>query len=50
MFTKAGAEAYFNAEKSQSLLLLIIGLVAIATAVVLLLLYKSNLYKGLFSF
>jgi hypothetical protein len=46
MFSKADAEAYFNAEKSESLLFLIIGLLAIGVAVGLLLVYKSSFYKG----
>ena len=46
MFTKAHAEAYFNAEKAESLLFMAIGIVAIAAAVAGLLIARSGLAKG----
>ncbi len=46
MFTKADIEKYFNAEKQASLLFLIIGSVAIITAIVLFFFLKTNFYKG----
>jgi hypothetical protein len=47
MFTKADAEAYFMAEKQESLLFLGIGIAAIAVAVIFLLATKGQLYKGI---
>ncbi|MES2648516.1 MAG: hypothetical protein V4717_16680 [Bacteroidota bacterium] len=47
MFTKAGAEAYFNAEKSESGFFVIIGVLAIMLALSLFLIYKTPFYKGL---
>lgn len=47
MFTKAQAEAYFMAEKQESLLFLAIGIVAIMTAIGFLAVVKTPFYKGL---
>lgn len=47
MFTRANAEAYFNAEKNESLLFLVIGITAIVSAVLLVALLKTNFYKGM---
>jgi uncharacterized membrane protein HdeD (DUF308 family) len=47
MFTKAQAEAYFIAEKQESLLFVIIGIAAIATGIIFLVLMKTPLYKGI---
>ena len=46
MITKAQAEAYFIAEKQESLLFLIIGAIAIVTALVFWFGIKSPLLKG----
>jgi hypothetical protein len=46
MFTKTDIEKYFNAEKSESLLFVIIGVAAIAAAVVFFIFLKTNFYKG----
>lgn len=47
MFTKAQAEAYFIAEKQESLLFVIIGIVAIVVGVIFLVMMKTPLYKGI---
>lgn len=46
MFTKADIEKYFNAEKSESLVFLLIGITAIVVAVSLFFFLKTNFYKG----
>ena len=47
MFTKTDIEKYFIAEKSESLLFVIIGIVAIVVATVFLFFTKTNFYKGM---
>ncbi|MBL0357690.1 MAG: hypothetical protein IPP72_12770 [Chitinophagaceae bacterium] len=46
MFTKTAIEKYFNAEKSESLLFLAIGIAAIVAAIVFFFFIKANFYKG----
>ncbi len=46
MFTKTDIEKYFNAEKSESLLFLAIGIAAIIVAVIFFFFLKTNFYKG----
>jgi uncharacterized membrane protein len=46
MFTKTDIEKYFTAEKSESLLFLIIGIAGIITAVVFFFFLKTSFYKG----
>jgi hypothetical protein len=48
MFSKSGIEKYFNAEKSESLLFLIVGIIAILLSVIFLFFMKSNIsfFKG----
>ena len=46
MFTKTDIEKYFNAEKSESLVFIIIGVAAIALALVFFFYLKTNWYKG----
>ena len=46
MFTKADAEAYFNAEKQESLLFIIIGIAAIVAALLLFFYFKQGWGKG----
>ena len=46
MFSKASAESYFNAEKSESGLFMIIGMIAIVLALVLFFVYKTSFFKG----
>ena len=46
MFNKADIEKYFTAEKSESLLFVIIGAVAIIAAVIFFFFIKTNFYKG----
>jgi hypothetical protein len=46
MFTKTDIERYFNAEKSESLLFIVIGIAAIVAAVILFFFLKANFYKG----
>jgi hypothetical protein len=46
MFTKADIEKYFIGEKQQALLFLVIGIAAVATAIVFFLFLKNNFYKG----
>ena len=47
MFTKSDIEKYFTAEKSESLLFVIIGFAAIIAAVIFFFFLKTNFYKGL---
>lgn len=46
MLTKADIEKYFIAEKQESLLFLILGIIAIVTAIVLLIMVKNNFWRG----
>ena len=46
MFSKVDIEKYFNAEKSESLLFIIIGITAIVLALIFLFYLKTNWYKG----
>jgi len=46
MFTKANAEAYFNAEKAESLVFLIIGILAIIAAGYVFFGLKTAFWKG----
>ena len=46
MFTKTDIEKYFTAEKSESLLFMIIGAAAIILAIVFFFLLKTNWHKG----
>ena len=46
MFTKADIEKYFNAEKTESLAIIIIGIVAIILALIFLFYLKTNWHKG----
>lgn len=46
MFIKTDIEKYFTAEKSESLLFLIIGIAGIITAVVFFFFLKTSFYKG----
>jgi uncharacterized membrane protein HdeD (DUF308 family) len=46
MFTKTDIEAYFLAEKQGSLLFMVVGLVAIALALLFLFLVRGKFYKG----
>ncbi|CAN5731435.1 hypothetical protein BH11BAC4_BH11BAC4_14490 [soil metagenome] len=47
MFTKTAIEKYFIAEKSESLIFLIIGIVAIVLAIIFFFFLKTNFYKGM---
>lgn len=47
MFSKTDIEKYFAAEKTGSLLFIIIGIIAIILALVFLFLMKTNFYKGI---
>ena len=47
MFTKVDIEKYFNAEKNESLLLIIIGIAAVLLALVFFIYLKTNWHKGL---
>lgn len=47
MFTKTDIEKYFMAEKSESLLFVIIGIAAILVAAVFFFFLKTNFYKGM---
>ncbi len=47
MFNKTDIEKYFMAEKSESLVFIIIGIAAIILAVVFFFLLKTNFYKGI---
>jgi hypothetical protein len=46
MFTKADIEKYFNAEKNESLLFIIIGIAAILLALIFFFYLKTNWHKG----
>ena len=46
MFTKADIEKYFNAEKQESLLFMLIGVAGIIAAFVFFFFLKTNFYKG----
>jgi drug/metabolite transporter (DMT)-like permease len=46
MFNKTDIEKYFNAEKSESLLFLLVGIAAILAAASFFLFIKTNFYKG----
>ena len=46
MFTKAEIEKYFNAEKQESLLFMLIGVAGIIAALVFFFFLKTNFYKG----
>lgn len=46
MFTKADIEKYFNAEKNESLLFIILGITAIVLALVFFFYLKTNWHKG----
>ncbi len=46
MFSKADVEKYFVAEKSESLLIIIIGLAAVVMAVIFFFWLKTPFYKG----
>lgn len=46
MLEKADIEKYFNAEKGESLLFIVIGIVAIVLALVFFFYLKTNWYKG----
>ena len=46
MFTKSDIEKYFTAEKTESLLFIILGAAAIILAIVFFFLLKSNWQKG----
>jgi hypothetical protein len=46
MLTKTDIEKYFNAEKNESLLFIIIGVAAIMLAIVFFFYLKTNWYKG----
>lgn len=46
MFTKADIEKYFNAEKNESLLLIVFGIAAITLALLFFFYLKTNWYKG----
>lgn len=47
MFTKTDIERYFTAEKSESLVFIIIGLAAIVAAVILFFFLKTGFHKGM---
>lgn len=47
MFTKAAIEKYFTGEKQESLLFLGIGIAAIATALIFLLIIKTSFFNGM---
>ena len=46
MLTKAEIEKYFTAEKSESLLFLVIGIIAILLAIAFFFFLKTSFYKG----
>ena len=46
MFTTADIEKYFNAEKQESLLFVIIGIAALITAIIFFFFIKTTFYKG----
>jgi len=47
MFSKTDIEKYFNAEKAESSLFVVIGIIGIVLAIVLFFFLKTSLYKGL---
>lgn len=47
MFTKTDIEKYFTAEKSESLVFILIGMAAIILAIVFFFFLKTNFYKGI---
>ncbi|MFY7964885.1 MAG: hypothetical protein ACOVO1_08305 [Chitinophagaceae bacterium] len=47
MLTKIDIEKYFVAEKQESLLFLIIGIIAITCSIILITLSKTNFWKGI---
>jgi drug/metabolite transporter (DMT)-like permease len=46
MLTKADIEKYFTAEKSESLLFIIMGIIAITLAILFFFVFKTNMHKG----
>lgn len=46
MFTKADIENYFNAEKQESLLFVLIGVAGVVAAIVFFFFLRSNFFKG----
>ena len=46
MFTKADIEKYFISEKKESLLFIVLGIAAVATAVIFFFFLKTNFHKG----
>lgn len=46
MFTKTDIEKYFTAEKSESLLFVVIGAAGIVTAIIFFFFLKTSFYKG----
>ncbi len=46
MLTKTDIEKYFIAEKQESLLFLVIGIIAVITAIIFLTILKNNFYRG----
>ena len=46
MFSKTDIETYFNAEKGESLLFIIVGIAAIILAIIFFFVIKSNWYRG----
>jgi uncharacterized membrane protein len=46
MFTTSDIEKYFNSEKQESLLFIIIGVAGILTAIIFFFVCKTNFYKG----
>jgi hypothetical protein len=48
MFSKSDIEGYFNAEKSESFIFVIIGIVAIVAAAIGLIWFRSSFTKGIF--
>lgn len=47
MFSKTDIEKYFTAEKSESLIFIIIGIAAIIIAIIFFFFLKTNFYKGI---
>jgi hypothetical protein len=46
MFTKTDIERYFNAEKQESFLFVVVGIAGIVLALVLFFFFKTSFYKG----
>ncbi len=46
MLTKADIEKYFTAEKNESLLFMLLGIVAICLAIIFLFVFKTSMHKG----